>query len=112
MEYREKLVRKTIFGTLLAAGLLNFFGHQFYGLDLTKRFPLDKKIEDGFARPSNIEILLGDLNGNHENETILKYNNKSCFLRLNEKGELFLSPVGEFIQKTDYRQKGGIQNER
>ena len=48
--------------------------------------PTDRKIEQGYVRPSQLEIELKDVDGNGTNETLLKYDGKSYLLKLDEQG--------------------------
>ncbi len=70
---------------LLTLGMFHVFTY-LSGYQPFNRIPTDKKIEQGYVRPSQLEIVLNDVDGNGTNETLLKYGGKSYLLKLDEQG--------------------------
>ncbi|MBN2142904.1 hypothetical protein JW711_06265 [Candidatus Woesearchaeota archaeon] len=70
---------------LLVFGIYSVFTY-LSGEQPFNRIPTDKKIEQGYVRPSQLEIELKDIDGNGTNETLLKYGEKSYLLKLDEQG--------------------------
>lgn len=75
-------------GVVAVSGGIAWLG----GTDPLKRMPRDRKIEEGYAKPSGLEIKLKDLNGDGKNETLLNYEGKSYLLKVDKDGTPVIQP--------------------
>lgn len=73
------------------------------GINHFRRMPIDRNVQEGYAKPSKLELSLNDLNQDGKNETLLKYDGKSYLLTLDDKGIPRIQPYeikpAEVIQK-------------
>ncbi len=78
------LIAKIAGGVGAVAGYLA--GMALLGHNPFNYIPLEKRVEEGYAKPSKIEIKLEDLDKDGQNETLLDYNGKSYLLMLDKNG--------------------------
>ncbi len=55
-----------------------------------KTVPTTKKVQEGYADPSKLEILLEDANADKKNEVVMKYNSIVYNLKVGSSGKLLI----------------------
>jgi len=56
------------------------------------KIPKTDKVQQGYVVPSKLEIQVQDLDGNGQNEVIMKYNGKNYLFTLDERGKPRVQP--------------------
>ena len=81
----------TLGGIVFTVGFIGCRGYA-AGSTYTYSTPNTDKVQSGYVIPNKLEIKLGDLDQNGENEVLLKYDGKPYLFRLNDKGEPVVVP--------------------